>query len=177
MNQDTIWVVVNAEDTQDQANTQNARGCAEVCSARVKHEADMMYATLCEQAHQLHDGDRIVMHQGGSRTLGGQLLVAAGRVKEEARLLTLDDIKRYPDLWEVTKRWYKYWPRTLQQLNGEQIIHYQLNEANSPADSPHSIHPRPGNKFMDLHPNCRLHKRCVAYPEVDAFWRKVSGNS
>ncbi|MFC2068695.1 hypothetical protein ACFLTP_06780 [Chloroflexota bacterium] len=144
MNQDTIWVVINTEDTQGQANTQNVLVCAEVCSARIKHEADMMYATLCEQAHQLHNGDRIVMHQDGSRTLGGQFLVAAGHVNERARLPTLDDIKRYPNLWEVTKCWYKYWPRTIEQLNGEQIIHYQLNEVNSPADSPHSIRPRPG---------------------------------
>ena len=69
-----IWIVVNAEDTQKQATVRNAEGCRELCDARIEAEADMLYAELCEQAKRLELGARIVMHQGGARSLGGQLL-------------------------------------------------------------------------------------------------------
>ena len=78
---DIIWVVVNSEDTQRRANAANAQGCRELCEARVDAQADMLYGRLFGQANELSEGDRIVMHQGGARPLGGQRLLAAGYVR------------------------------------------------------------------------------------------------
>ncbi len=68
-NTNTIWVVVNAEDTQGKPNATNARGCYKLCNARVGAQADMLYKELSSQAVQLNEGDRIVMHQGGARSV------------------------------------------------------------------------------------------------------------
>ena len=171
--EDTIWVVVNAEDTQEQANEVNARGCREVCDLRIQEQADMMYPELHNQAMQLCKDDRIVMHQGGARILGGQLLRAAGRVASVVRQLMPEDIDKYPRLWQVTARWYRKWSYNVSNLHGQLFIKYDLKEAKPPQPSPKVIRPRQGNKFIPLHKNCHRHVRCEAYSEVDAFWRRT----
>jgi hypothetical protein len=174
-NHSTIWIVVNAEDTEEQATPRNAQGCMKLCDARIEAEADMLYAELCEQAKQLEPGAMIVMHQGGRRRWGGQLLKAAGWVKSKARTLTEDDAKHYERLWSTTSRWYNHWPATVAELKGEQIIFYELERKIPPQPSPPSIRPRSGDKFIPLHPNCTAHKRCSAYAQVDTFWQSVTG--
>jgi len=168
--QDIIWVIVNAEDTQEQANEDNAQGCREVCNVRIIEQADMMYPELRNQAVKLHKGDRIVMHQGGARSRGGQLLRAAGRLASEVRVLMPQDISKNSLLWQVTARWYKRWPHTVSSLHGQLYIEYDLEEPKVPQPSPRVIRPRPGDKFIPFHKNCLQHKRCRAYPELDAFW-------
>jgi hypothetical protein len=175
VNDSTIWIIVNAEDTEQQATRRNALGCKELCNARIQAEADMLYKGLCEQASRLKSGDRIVMHQGGKRDLGGQLLRAAGWVKSGPRILTMDDVKSYQKLWDATKSWYRDWPTTLAKISGEQIIFYELKESSSPQSSPTSIRPMPEDKFIPIHPKCTIHKRCSSYAQVDIFWRKVTG--
>lgn len=170
---DTIWVVVNAEDTQSQATTENARGCRELCHVRTESGIDMMYLRLHKQGAQLSKDDRIVMHQGGARRLGGQLLVAAGYISEQMRLLTAEDANHFSHLWEVTRRWYRRWPHRPEDIDGELIIFYRLILAESPMPSPIAIRPRRGNKFMPIHPNCKLHRICEVYDEVDKWWRSI----
>ena len=170
-----IYVVVNAEDTQGVPNLANALGGRDVCDAHIAAQADMMYASLCQQAEQLDPGARIVMHQGGGRNfrlqLGSGRLVAAGRIKSKVRPLTAADAANYPGLWAVTSRWYKKWPGTPGGISGEQIIFYDLKKAKAAMPTP--ITPMRGNKFIALHPNCTLHHRCSAYAHVRAWWEKV----
>ena len=118
--------MINAEDTEDQPTLRNLQGCREVCNARIEAQADMLYARLRLKAWELEPGAMIVMHQGGDRKLGGQLLRAAGRVETKARALTADDANRFPGLWRATQTWYKRWPTTVDELSGEQIILYEL---------------------------------------------------
>lgn len=171
---DTIWVVVNAEDTERSATPKNAQGCRELCDARIEAQADMLYKELCGQAEQLQVGDMVVMHQGGGRPLGGQLLRAAGRVGRGVRVLRAEDADRWPRLWVVTRKWHGRWPATPSGLSGEQIIEYEFGSTPPPEASPFGIRPRPGNKFLPLHPACTRHTRCSAYDEVHAFWRRAA---
>jgi len=171
--QDTIWIVINAEDTQGRANNVNAAGCKTVCDARIDAKADMMYPTLHAQAALRREGDRIVMHQGGARGLGGQLLTGAGWVSSRVRTLTSEYVATHQHLWEVTATWYRHWPASPDHLHGELIIDYKLQRAESPQSSPKAIRPRQGAKFIPLHKNCRAHTQCSAYNEVDAFWHKT----
>lgn len=175
MAEDVIWIVVNAEDTQGVPNEVNAQGALELVTARIAADADMLYRELCEQAMQLKRGDRIVMHQGGARRLGGQGLVACGTVSAPVVPLTQAHVNRFPRLWETTKKWYKRWPATPAAISGEQIIFYELKGIRPPAPSPEEIRPRPGDKFLALHPNCALHKRCTTYKQIDTLWRLHCG--
>jgi len=172
---DVIWIIVNAEDTQGIANEANARGCRELCAARVDAQADMLYGELLEQAEQMREGARIIMHQGGARRFGGQLLLAAGRVRFPVQSLTADHVQSFPHLWEATKIWYSRWPATQQDITHELIIFYNLTKADPAYRSPTAIRPMSGNKFMPLHPNCRIpnHKQCVTYEQLDSWWHKV----
>jgi len=167
---DTIWVVVNAEGTQKTPNRVNAYGCKEICDARVEAGADMLYPELAEDAAQLREHDRIVVLQGGSRAWGGQLLVAAGRVKEAARGLTDKDTSDYPRLWCLTRLWYPDFPRIPVHVKGELIILYDLERAKAPLRSPRGIRPRPGDKFIAFHPDGG-----GEYDELDQAWVSIYG--
>ena len=170
---DIIWIVVNAEDIQGLANQTNAIGCRELCESRVDAQADMLYGNLFEQAMQLKEGARIIMHQGGARCLGGQKLLAAGLVKVPVQPLTREHVRDYRHLWEVTQRWYRRWPAELQDITNELIIFYNLTKADPAYSSPHAIRSRPGNKFIPLHPNCNRHNACAVYDQIDAWWHKT----
>ena len=170
---DIIWVIVNSEDTQGKANATNAQGCRELCEARVDAQADMLYEQLSGQANELSEGDRIVMHQGGAKMLGGQRLFAAGYVRSNVQPLTPVHAHSLPILWEVTRRWYRNWPVTEADISGELIIFYDLKKAKSAFPSPAVIRPRPGDKFIPLHPDCKTHRRCVAYDQLNDFWHGV----
>lgn len=170
MAEDVIWIVVNAEDTQGKANEINAQGARELAAARIAAGADMLYTELCAQAAQLKTGDRIVMYQGGARGLGGQLLVACGRVSAPVVPLTQAHVGNFLPLWQATVKWYRRFPATPEAINGERIIFYNLKKFYPPEPSPQEIRPRQGNKFLDLHPNCTLHKRCTVYKQIDTLW-------
>lgn len=173
---DIIWIVVSAEDTQGKSNKVNATGCREICEARIDAQADMLYGDLFTQAKELEKGTRIIMHQGGARRLGGQLLRAAGRVRTPVQHLTAEHAQKYASLWETTKKWYKRWPRKPQDVSSERIIFYKLKKDDRDYKSPTSIRPMRGDKFIPLHPHCDKHKRCDAYEELDSFWHDVVGD-
>lgn len=173
-----IWVVLNSEDTQGKPNFRNAEGCKAVCDARIAAEADMLYRSLYKQATQLRRGDRIVMHQGGGRQfgMGAAHLVAAGVVEQQVQQLTLEIVRGYRTLWDVTKQWYTRWPATPEEITNELFIRYILKRARQPLPRPAGIRPRNvrgKNKFIPLHLYCTLHPECSAYPEVDAWWQQV----
>lgn len=177
-----IWVVLNSEDTQGKANSENARGCKAVCDARIAAQADMLYGSLYEQAKQLRPGDRIVMHQGGGKRfgMGAAHLVAAGVVEEGVQHLTAQIAHAYPTLWDITKRWYTRFPATPAGITNELFIRYRLKRADTPLPRPVAIRPRNvrgKNKFIPLHPHCTLHTECSAYAAVDAWWQQVMANS
>jgi len=175
MRESVIWVVLNSEDTQGKANSENAHGCKAVCDARIAAQADMLYGSLYEQVAQLRPGDRIVMHQGGGKQfgMGAAHFVAAGVVEEKVQQLTAQIVDNYRTLWDVTRRWYKHWPATPNEITNEQFIRYGSKRARQPLPRPAAIRPRRGNKFIPLHPDCTLHPKCSAYPEVDAWWQHV----
>lgn len=175
--QSVIWVVLNSEDTQGEANPVNAEGCKAVCDARIEAQADMLYGSLREQARYLRKGDRIVMHQGGGAQFGrgAAHFVAAGIVEEGVQPLTSLIVHSYPTLWDVTKHWYKHWPATPSQIEDELFIKYRLRRAAHYMPRPKAIRPRPGakSKFIPLHPDCVAHPECSVYTEVDAWWQRV----
>jgi hypothetical protein len=173
-----IWVVLNSEDTQGKANSQNAEGCKAVCNARIAAQADMLYGSLYKQAARLRPGDRIVMHQGGGKQfgMGAAHLVATGVVEEQVQQLTAQIARSDPTLWDVTKQWYTRWPATPKEITSELFIRYRLKRARQPLPRPAAIRPRNvrgKNKFIPLHPLCTLHPECSAYTEVDAWWQQV----
>ena len=171
-----IWIVVNAEDTQGIPNRINAKGCRELCEARIDAQADMLYGKLLKQAKKLENGARIIMHQGGRRECGGQLLRAAGRVSSPVQNLTAEHVQKYLPLWETTQKWYNRWSRTSQDILNELIIFYKLRKANRDYESPTCVRPMPGNKFIQLHLNCHKHNRCDAYEKLDSWWHDIVGD-
>lgn len=160
---DSIFIVVNAAG--EVPSDKNAKDGERLTKQRVKTGVDILAHKRFSAAKKRKQGDRIVMHQGGAKTFRYKYpnaghLVAAGRIKAEARELTDKDKQDYREDYDLTVDCFA------KVFGG--IIFYEFpkgmaKQPLSKEDVPYL--PRRGNSFIEIKPND------ARYPILDAWWK------
>ena len=161
-----IWVVVNS--------AHEVKYIEQLIDERVRSGADMMYPRRFKQARAcLLPGDRVVMHFGG-RTRShpkAQHLVAAGYVKSAPKRLTYSDAGRFPRLWDLSVKAFKWFPRKASEITGYGIIWYDLYPCEAREVLPlrrRYRQPRVTESFIPLYAGDPI------YEEVADWWYHVA---
>lgn len=163
LTESTIWVVIYAKPYNGSLRP--------LLNERTNVGADMMYPRRFAQSKAMKNGDRIAVHFGGPRGSDAlaQHLVQAGYVKETARPLNQEDIRRYSLLTELTKAAFPFFQMDPSLLARQGIIFYQLFEPTEqvgPLPRPY-LPPKVGDNFIKLIPGDPV------YHQVNNWWCNV----
>lgn len=159
----SIFIVINAAG--EYPNDENARNGRRLTERRVCSGIDILAPSrFAEARRKLKKGSMIAMHQGGAKSFRGKYgagqLMAAGRVKGEARELEEKDKQDYSEDYDLTKQCYPRWP-----LVGIIFYEFPMGMAKQPLPKEAvPYQPRRGNNFIEIKPDD------PRYAALDRWW-------